>query len=306
MRHLLSERDLNRNEIDRLLERAGTLKKWFREKRAYTPLKGKVLGMLFEKASTRTRLSFEVAMLQMGGSAIYLNTRDTQMGRGESIADTARVMSLYLDAIMIRTFAQDIIEEFACHATIPVINGLTDLLHPCQVLSDVFTIVEKRGSYEKVKVAFIGDGNNVANSWLNVATILPIHVRIACPQGYEPDQEIFRRAQREAAEGIVLYRDPKEAVEDADVIYTDVWASMGKEEEYEKRVQVFRSYQVNAKLLTYASPDVIVMHCLPAHRGEEITSDVLDGRNSVVLDQAENRLHMQKAILEMLLMEDDR
>ncbi|MCX7817293.1 MAG: ornithine carbamoyltransferase [Syntrophales bacterium] len=305
MKHLLSERDLNRAQFDYLVERARTLKKWFREKREYKPLKGKVLGMIFEKASTRTRLSFEVAMIQMGGNAIYMNSRDTQMGRGESIADTARVMSRYLDAIMIRTFAQEIIEEFARHATIPVINGLTDLLHPCQVLSDVFTIVEKKGSYEKLKLAFIGDGNNVANSWLNVATILPIHVRIACPQGYEPDQEIFRRAQREAIEGIVLCRDPKEAVQDVDVIYTDVWTSMGKEEEYEKRIQVFQSYQVNSKLLTYASRDVMIMHCLPAHRGEEITSDVLDGRHSVVLDQAENRLHMQKAILEMLLTEDN-
>ncbi|HOK06999.1 MAG TPA: ornithine carbamoyltransferase [Syntrophales bacterium] len=303
-RDLLSEYDLKVEEIDGLFARAKELKAWLREGRPYRPLAGKTLGMIFEKASTRTRLSFEVGMIQLGGNAVFLNPRDTQLGRGETVADTARIMSRYLDIVMIRTFAQQTVEEFARHATIPVINGLTDLLHPCQILSDIYTILEHRGDYRGLKIAYVGDGNNVANSWINAAARLPFHLTLACPEGYDPDAFILERAYREAPCGVTLHRDPAEAVKGADVVYTDVWASMGKEDEQEKRARAFRDYQVNAGLVALASSRVLIMHCLPAHRGEEITSEVMDGPRSIVWDQAENRLHVQKAILEMLLKED--
>jgi len=303
-RDLLSEYDLKVEEIDGLFARAKELKAWLREGRPYRPLAGKTLGMIFEKASTRTRLSFEVGMIQLGGNAVFLNPRDTQLGRGETVADTARIMSRYLDIVMIRTFAQQTVEEFARHATIPVINGLTDLLHPCQILSDIYTILEHRGDYRGLKIAYVGDGNNVANSWINAAARLPFHLTLACPEGYDPDAFILERAYREAPCGVTLHRDPAEAVKGADVVYTDVWASMGKEDEQEKRARAFRDYQVNAGLVALASSRVLIMHCLPAHRGEEITSEVMDSPRSIVWDQAENRLHVQKAILEMLLKED--
>lgn len=303
-RDLLSEYDLGRDEFDHLFSRTATLKRWQKEGRTYKPLIGKTLGMLFEKASTRTRLSFEVGMLQLGGNPLFISSRDTQLGRGETVADTARIMSRYLDAIMIRTYAQETLEEFARNATIPVINGLTDLLHPCQILSDIFTVMEFKGDYRGIKVAYVGDGNNVANSWINAAARLPFHLSLACPVGYEPDEAIFQRARKEASEGVVLFRDPAEAVRDADVIYTDVWASMGHENEHEQRVKAFRDYQIDGRLVALARKDVLVMHCLPAHRGEEITSEVIDGSCSVVFEQAENRLHVQKAILEMLMKEE--
>jgi ornithine carbamoyltransferase len=257
--------------------------------------------MIFDKASTRTRLSFEVGMYQLGGMAMFLSGRDTQIGRGETVADTARVMSRYLDGIMIRTFSQDMVEEFAHYASIPVINGLTDLLHPCQILTDIFTIIEKRGAYEGMKVAYVGDGNNIANSWINAAVKLPFHLTLACPEGYDPDPEIFGRAQTGAKASVQLFRDPADAVRGADVIYTDVWASMGQENEQEKRVRHFKGYQVNKQLVEHAGKDAVVMHCLPAHRGEEVSADVIDGPRSIVFDQAENRLHVQKAILEILM-----
>jgi ornithine carbamoyltransferase len=260
--------------------------------------------MIFEKASTRTRLSFEVGMYQLGGQALFLNTKDTQIGRGETVADTARIMSRYMDGIMIRTFAQKTVADLALYADIPVINGLTDLLHPCQILSDLFTIIERRGDYTGLKIAYIGDGNNIANSWINAAARLPIQLTLACPEGYEPHPELLKKGKREARECIDLFRDPVEAIEMADVVYTDVWASMGQEEEQEERAQIFKSYQINQELLGHAGKNVIVMHCLPAHRGEEITSEVIDGPHSVVLDQAENRLHVQKAILEILMKGD--
>ena len=303
-RDFISEYDLDRQEFDLIFERARTIKKWLKERTPYQPLKGKSLGMIFEKSSTRTRLSFEVGMYQLGGAALFLSSRDTQIGRGETVADTARIMSRYLDGIMIRTYAQQTVESFAQYATIPVINGLTDLLHPCQILSDIFTIIEKRGSYEGVKVAYIGDGNNIANSWINAAARLPFTLAIACPEGYEPDRDILARSMKEAAAGVSFYRDPAEAAAKADIVYTDVWTSMGQEDEQEVRVNKFKNYQINKKLLKYAKRDVMVMHCLPAHRGEEITSDVLDGKHSIVFDQAENRLHVQKAIMEMLMKED--
>jgi ornithine carbamoyltransferase len=240
-------------------------------------------------------------MYQLGGIALFLNSRDTQIGRGEIISDTARMMSRYLNGIMIRTFAQDSVEEFARCASIPVINGLTDLLHPCQIMSDLFTIKEKKGSYDKLKITYIGDGNNVANTWIEAAAKLPIQLSLACPEGYDPDRKIMARGKKEAKEGITLYREPLQAAKDADILYTDVWTSMGQESEQKERKKIFKNYQINKRLLKEANKDAIVMHCLPAHRGEEISSDVIDGPQSVVIDQAENRLHVQKAILEILL-----
>ncbi|HOW57432.1 MAG TPA: ornithine carbamoyltransferase [Smithellaceae bacterium] len=298
---LLSIYELEASDFEKIFAKAGRLKKALKTGRPHASLKGKTLGMIFDKSSTRTRISFEVGMYQLGGIALFLNSRDTQIGRGEIIADSARMMSRYLDAIMIRTYAQASVEEFAKYATIPVINGLTDLLHPCQILSDLFTIIEKKGSYEGLKVAYIGDGNNIANSWIEAAARLPFQLAIACPDGYDPDARIMARGMKESKLGIELYRDPMEAAANADIIYTDVWASMGQENEQESRKKVFKNFQVNRKIVKNANKDVIVMHCLPAHRGEEITADVIDGPHSVVIDEAENRLHVQKAILEILL-----
>mgnify|MGYP001151429580 FL=1 len=297
----LSVYDLTRRDFDRIFGHAANLKAMLKDGIIYQPLAGKTLGMVFDKSSTRTRLSFEAGMYQLGGLAIYLNSRDTQLGRGETIADTARIVSRYLDGVMIRTFSQESVEEFARHATIPIINGLTDLMHPCQIVSDLFTIVERKGAYEGLKIAYVGDGNNVANSWIDAAAKLPFKLALACPKGYDPDARILERGRKKAPKGVSLYRDPVHAVKNADVVYTDVWASMGQEAEQEARAKVFESYQVNHKLLQHAKPDAIVMHCLPAHRGEEISAEVLDGPQSVVWDEAENRLHVQKAILEILM-----
>jgi ornithine carbamoyltransferase len=298
---LLSEYDLEREDYEYIFEKAHRLKRLHREGRNHASLKGKTLGMIFDKSSTRTRISFEVGMYQLGGIALFLSNRDTQLGRGEIIADSAQIMSRYLNGIMIRTFSQASVEEFARYATIPVINGLTDLLHPCQLLSDLFTIIEKRGRYEGLKVAYVGDGNNMANSWINAAAKLPFHLDLACPEGYDPDPAILKRGMAKASAGVVLHRDPIKAVYDADVIYTDVWVSMGQEVEREERMKRFQGYQVNKALLNRAKKDVIVMHCLPAHRGEEITAEVIDGPRSVIIDEAENRLHVQKAVMEILL-----
>ncbi|MBA4421540.1 MAG: ornithine carbamoyltransferase [Syntrophus sp. (in: bacteria)] len=298
---LLSEYDLELEDYECIFEKARRLKRLLREGREHATLKGKTLGMIFDKSSTRTRISFEVGMYQMGGIALFLSNRDTQLGRGEIIADSARIMSRYLDGIMIRTFSQAAVEEFARYATIPVINGLTDLLHPCQILSDLFTIIEKRGGYSGLKIAYIGDGNNMANSWINAAAKLPFHLDLACPEGYDPDPAILKRGMAEAPAGVGLHRDPKIAVGDADIVYTDVWVSMGQEGERKERMKRFQGYQVNQALLERAKKDALVMHCLPAHRGEEITAEVIDGPRSVVIDEAENRLHVQKAIMEILL-----
>ena len=298
---LLSEYDLERSDYKCIFENAQRLKRLLQEGKEYRPLKGKTLGMIFDKSSTRTRISFEVGMHQLGGVALFLSSRDTQLGRGEIIADTARIMSRYLNGIMIRTSSQTSVVEFARYATIPVINGLTDLLHPCQILSDLFTIIEKRGGYEGLKIAYVGDGNNIANSWINAAAKLPFHLDLACPDGYDPDAAILKRGMAEAPAGVVLNRDPKEAVRDADVVYTDVWVSMGRETEREERLKKFQGYQVNQALIDLAKKDVLVMHCLPAHRGEEITAEVIDGPRSVIIDEAENRLHVQKAVMEILM-----
>ncbi|MDD5170090.1 MAG: ornithine carbamoyltransferase [Syntrophales bacterium] len=303
-RDLVSEYELDRSDYDYIFERARIIKDWTKAGVIYHPLKGKTLGMIFDKSSTRTRLSFEVGMYQLGGQALFLSSRDTQIGRGETIEDTAKIMSRYLDGIMIRTYAQKTVEDFARYATIPVINGLTDLLHPCQILSDIFTIIEKRGDYEGIKIAYVGDGNNIANSLINAAVKLPFDLAIACPEGYDPDPGILARSMKEKGVGVSFYRNPEEAVDACDVIYTDVWASMGQEEEHAVRVKMFKNYQVNQRLVELAKPDVMVMHCLPAHRGEEISSEVLDGSHAIVFDQAENRLHVQKAIMEMLMKGD--
>ena len=298
---LLNLYELDRADFEMIFRRSEALKKMNKDGISYTPLAGKTLAMIFDKSSTRTRLSFEVGIYQLGGIATFLSRRDIQLGRGETIPDTAQVMSRYLDGIMIRTFDQKCVEEFAAHATIPVINGLTDLLHPCQILSDIFTIIEEKGTYEGVKVAYVGDGNNIANSWINAAVRLPFTLNLACPEGYDPDDTILKRGVAESSDRIRLFRSPVDAVTDADVIYTDVWASMGQEDEREERASVFMDYQVNAHLLKHGKEDAIVMHCLPAHRGEEITDGVLDGSQSVVVDQAENRLHVQKALMEILI-----
>jgi ornithine carbamoyltransferase len=280
-----------------LLDRAHRLKAG---EEAGKPLAGQTLGMIFQKSSTRTRVSFEVGVFQLGGHALFLSSRDIQLGRGEPLRDTARVMSRYVDGIMIRTFDHTDTVELAEYGTIPVINGLTDLLHPCQVMADVMTIQEAFGrDLEGRKVAWIGDGNNMANSWLNAALRFGLDLRLATPAGYEPDREILERAQ--AATRVLLTRDPAEAADGADVVTTDVWASMGQEEETEKRLRAFRGFQVNAAVMGAAGPGAIFLHCLPAHRGEEVTEDVFEGRQSRVFDEAENRLHVQKAIMVELM-----
>lgn len=298
---LLSFAEMTPADFEEIWQRTTRLKKMLQEGKEHASLKGKTLGMIFDKSSTRTRISFQVGMYQLGGIAFFLNSKDTQIGRGESIADSARMMSRYLNGIMIRTFTQASVEEFAKYATIPVISGLTDLLHPCQILADLFTIIEKKGSYDGLKIVYIGDGNNVANSWIEAAIKLPFNLALACPEGYDPDQKIMQESEKGAKGQVTLYRDPLVAVKDADVLYTDVWTSMGQEAESQERKRIFKDYQINQALLRVAKKDAIVMHCLPAHRGEEITADVIDGPQSVVIDEAENRLHVQKAVLEILL-----
>jgi ornithine carbamoyltransferase len=298
---LLSFAELAPADFEAIWLRAARLKNMLKDGKEHASPKGKTLGMIFDKSSTRTRISFEVGMYQLGGIALFLNSRDTQIGRGETLADSARMMSCYLNGIMIRTFAQESVEELARYASIPVINGLTDLLHPCQILADLFTIQEKKGSYEGVKVAYIGDGNNVANSWIEAAACLPFTLALACPDGYDPDGRMIEESRKDGKNRVRLCRDPFEAAIDADVLYTDVWTSMGQEAESQERKRIFTNYQINGKLLGVAKKDAIVMHCLPAHRGEEITADVIDGPQSVVIDEAENRLHVQKAVLEILI-----
>ncbi len=302
--HLLAVHDLTRDEILSIFREAAALKAMRRRALPTQRLSGKTLGLFFEKPSTRTRVSFETGMNQLGGQSIFLSVADIQMRRGETVADTARVLSRYLDGLVIRAYEHHSVEEWACNATIPVINGLTDLHHPCQVLSDLFTIREKKRRWKGIKIAYVGDGNNVANSLIEGAAIMGMAISVACPSGYEPDVSIVEWAREKAERtkaSIEILRDPYVVVKGADVLYTDVWTSMGQEKEQARRVKVLTPYQLNGKLVAAAHPDAIVMHCLPAHRGQEITADVLDGTQSVVLDQAENRLHVQKAILIRLL-----
>lgn len=291
--------DLSAEEIDMLLKRALDMKSGIDANKC--PLIGKSIGLLFEKASTRTRVSFEVGIYQLGAHPIYLNPNEIQLGRGETIPDTARVLSRYLDAIVIRTFGHDLLAEFAAHSSVPVINGLSDLHHPCQALGDLMTILEKKGRLKDIRIAYVGDGNNVANSLIEAAAVTGMNLTIACPEGHEPDPEVLERVRAVANSEIIILREPKEAVGRADVVYTDVWVSMGQEKESKKRKERFKDYQINSKILACAKKDAVVLHCLPAHRGEEITDEVMDGPQSAVFDQAENRLHAQKALLEMLL-----
>jgi len=295
-RDFLAIPDFSSAELTRLFALAERMRAGAYDRK---PLAGKSLGMIFMKASTRTRVSFEVGTWQLGGHALFLSPRDVQLGRGEPIADTARVLSRYVDGIMIRTFAHGEVEELAQYASVPVINGLTDLLHPCQILADLLTVRQHLGTQEGKVVAWVGDGNNMANSWLNAAYRLGFELRLACPEGYDPDPAILARAKTTAT--VMLTRDPGEAVRGAHVVNTDVWASMGQEEEQKVREQAFADYTVDAKLMSLAAREAIFLHCLPAHRGEEVTAEVIDGPQSRVWDEAENRLHIQKAIMAVLM-----
>ena len=293
--------DFSRKEIQALLRRSLDLKKRWKRGMPDPSLRGRTLGLIFDKPSTRTRVSFEVAMVQLGGHPIYMDPGTTQIKRGETVADSARVLSRFMDAVVLRTYAQETVEEWARWASVPVINGLTDLLHPCQIFCDLLTIVEKKGKYEGLKVAYVGDGNNMANTWLQAAALLNFSLSLACPKEYWPDSGILAAAKEEAGERIEMTTDPAQAVRGADIIYTDTWASMGQEKEREKRLRRFQDYQVDAALVRKAQKGALVMHCLPAHAGEEISLEVMEGPHSIVFDQAENRLHGQKAILEYLM-----
>ncbi len=295
-RDFLAIPDFSANELEALFLLAERMR---RGEYTQKPLEGKTLAMIFMKASTRTRVSFEVGMFQLGGHALFLSPRDVQLGRGEPIADTARVLSRYVDGIMIRTFAHQDVEELAKFADVPVINGLTDLLHPCQILADILTIRQHLGTVAGRKVAWIGDGNNMANSWINAAYRLGFELTLACPEGYEPADHLLARAREHAT--VTVTRDPGEAIAGAHVVNTDVWASMGQEDEQKKRERDFAGYTVNAAMMARAAADAIFLHCLPAHRGEEVTADVIDGPQSRVWDEAENRLHIQKAIMAVLM-----
>jgi ornithine carbamoyltransferase len=296
-RHFLTLRDLAPKELRRLLARATELKAMHRRGETYLPLRNRTLGMIFEKSSTRTRVSFEVGMVQFGGHALFLSPRDTQLGRGEPLEDSARVLSRMVDGIMIRTFEHSKVERFATHSSVPVINGLTDRFHPCQLLADMQTYLEHRGEIAGRTVLWVGDGNNMCHSYINAAAQLGFQLRVACPEGYEPDSDILAGA----ADHCTILRDPVAAAEGVDLIVTDVWASMGQEGEQREREAAFTGFCVDANLMRRARPDALFMHCLPAHRGEEVSAEVIDGPQSVVWDEAENRLHAQKALLELLL-----
>jgi ornithine carbamoyltransferase len=298
-RDFLTLWDLSSDEIGSLLARAIDLKA--SKDSSKCPLIGRSLGLLFEKPSTRTRVSFEAGIYQLGANAITMNPSELQLGRGETLSDTAKTLSRYLNGLVMRTFAHSTLEQFAENSSIPVINGLSDLHHPCQILADMMTIIEKKGRLKGLKVAFIGDGNNVCNSLVEAASLMEFNLTVACPEGFEPDADILERARAAAKSEIVILRDPREAAGLADVVYTDVWVSMGQEERSGEKKERLRDYQINNRLLARSKKDVVVLHCLPAHRGEEITDEVMDGPHSAVFDQAENRLHAQKALLEMLI-----
>jgi len=296
-RHFLTLLDLSGDELNALVDRAIALKTMQKAGEIYEPLKNRTLGMVFEKSSTRTRVSFETAMVQFGGHAIFLSPRDTQLGRGEPIEDSARVLSRMVDVVMIRTYEHEKIETFARHSLVPVINALTDMYHPCQLLADMQTYREHRGDIRGKTVAWIGDGNNMCHSYINAARQFDFKLNMACPEGFDPNSLILR----EAGDRARVMRDPAHAIRGADLVVTDVWTSMGQEDEQERRLRAFYGYIVNAELMALANPDAVFMHCLPAHRGEEVSADVIDGPQSVVWDEAENRLHAQKALLEFLL-----
>lgn len=296
-RHFLTLNSLNRDELLSIINRAAKLKQQFKQKNFETTLNSRVLGMIFEKSSTRTRVSFEAGMAQLGGHAIYLAPAGTQIGRGEPLEDTARVLSKMVDCIMLRTFEHERIERFAAYSDVPVINGLSDSYHPCQLLADLLTYFEERGSIEGKKVVWLGDGNNMCHSYMNAAKIFGFQLNVACPEEFDPDAEILAATK----DHVTIERAPEKAVENADLVVTDVWASMGQEEEQQQRIEKFAQYQVNSELMACAKEDALFMHCLPAHRGEEVTEEVLEGPQSVVWEEAGNRLHSQKALLEFLL-----
>ena len=296
-RHFLSLLDLTADELNQLLKRAAELKRLQHDRQAHTTLEHRVLAMVFEKSSTRTRVSFETGMNQLGGSALFLSPRDTQLGRGEPIEDTARVLSSMVDIIMVRTFEHEKIDKLAQYSSVPVINGLTDREHPCQLLADLQTWFEHHDSIQGATVTWVGDGNNMCHSWIHAAQLLDFKLNIACPAGYDPDSKILQDAGHNAS----VIRDPEQAARNSNLLVTDVWASMGQEDEQDDRATVFEPYQVNESLMSVAESDALFMHCLPAHRGEEVTAEVIDGPQSVVWNEAENRLHSQKALLEFLL-----
>jgi len=299
--HFLSIVDLTKDEILELLDLSIELKEKQKKGQAEPILKGQTLAMIFQKPSTRTRISFEVGMFQLGGHALYLAPSDIGVGTREAVKDIARVISRYNDGIMARLFGHEDIIEMAEYSSVPVINGLTDLLHPCQVMADVLTILEHRKNLDNLKVTYIGDGNNLTNSWLNFASVFPMKLSMAIPEGYDPDQEVLKNAKEAGISDVELFRDPQKAVKDTDVIYTDVWASMHQKEETELRQKIFKDYQVNDELMKHARSDTYVMHCLPAYRDMEITDSVIESPNSIVFDEAENRLHAQKAIMVKLM-----
>jgi len=299
VRHYLRFKDFSREEYEHLFERTRWIKHQFKRYARYWPLEDRTLAMIFEKQSTRTRLSFEAGMHQLGGSAIFLSTRDSQLGRGEPVEDAAQVISRMCDVVMIRTFEQEILSRFACNSRVPVINGLTNEYHPCQILADIFTFIEHRGSIQGKTVAWIGDSNNVCNTWLQAAEVLGFNVHVSTPPGYEVEPE---RAELYGTDHYEEFRDPMDAARGADLVTTDVWTSMGFEAENEERRRAFQDWQVDADMMRVAAKDALFMHCLPAHRGEEVAAEVIDGPQSVVWDEAENRLHTQKALLEFLLL----
>jgi len=291
--------DLSANELQRLIKRSIELKSGVDANKC--PLIGKSIGLLFEKSSTRTRVSLEVGVYQLGGQSIYMNPKEIQIGRGETIHDSAKVLSRYLNGIIIRTYSHNTLTEFASYASIPVVNGLSDLHHPCQALADLMTVYEKKGKLKGLRLAFIGDGNNVAHSLIEAASLTGMHIILACPKGYEPDPDVLEKARTSSSGQITVIREPAEAAANADVVYTDVWVSMGQEKDASRKKRKFKKYQINGELLSHAKKDALVLHCMPAHRGEEITDEIMDSPQSAVFDQAENRLHTQKALLEFLL-----
>jgi ornithine carbamoyltransferase len=299
IKHFLQLKDLTLAELEHVFERTRVIKQRFKNYQTYHPLVDRTLVMIFEKSSTRTRLSFEAGMQQLGGSAIYLNTRDSQLGRGEPVEDAAQVISRMSDIVMIRTFEQEIIERFARNSRVPIINGLTNEYHPCQILADIYTLIEHRGSIEGKTVAWIGDSNNVCNTWLQAAEVFGFNVHVSTPPGYEVEPE---RAGLFGEDNYEEFADPMDAARDADLVTTDVWTSMGFERENDERRKAFADWIVDAEMMSVAKPDALFMHCLPAHRGEEVDAAVIDGPQSVVWDEAENRLHVQKALMEYLLL----
>ncbi len=299
--HLLALGEFTRQELQSLIDRALTLKAESKAGVRHQQLAGRKICLLFEKPSTRTRVSFEAAMYGLGGQVIFMSAKESQLGRGEPLKDTARVLSRYVDAIVVRTFGQGVVEELARYATVPVINALTDLHHPCQVLSDLMTVIEEKGELTALKTVWLGDGNNMANSWIEAASVFGFPLTLACPAGFEPNAAILEKARARCSQPIEVLRDPATAIRGADVVNVDVWASMGQEAEQEQRLELFKSYQLNSALLAQAGKGAIVLHCLPAHRDEEITEEVLEGSQSVVFDQAENKMHIHAAILESFI-----